>query len=91
MLLFILGIFTVKETKFWKASLHIAVAYLMCKKNMSSVMILDKTKVSLKLLYYLKRKGAKRMGKSLNISYLKRKKTIKSLLKNMEARERIEM
>lgn len=54
-------------------------------------MILDKTKVSLKLLYYLKRKGAKRMGKSLNISYLKRKKTIKSLLKNMEARERIEM
>ena len=39
---------------------------------MSSV-ILDKTKVSLKMLYYLKRKGAKRRGKSLNIGYLKKK------------------
>ena len=43
------------------------------------------------MLYYLKRKGAKRRGESLNISYIKRKKTIKSLLKNMEEGERIEM
>lgn len=90
MLLFILGIFKVKQTKFWKAPLHISVAYLMCKEKDKSSVVLDKAKVSLKMLYYLKRKGAKR-GKSLNISYFKRKKTIKSLLKNMEAGERTEM